>query len=170
VARRHSSSTRAWMAVAVLWACCACARVAHAQDAVKPASVVTWTLEAPATASPSTPFTAMLRAVVKPGWKFYAMTQSAEGPRPLRVRSADAAFTIDDPITPNPPPKTVTDTIWSARVSYHERTTAFALPVRAARATRGEATLRVAVRFQACSDELCLRPTEMTLERHVTVR
>jgi hypothetical protein len=166
----RQSSAAARVAIVVFCALCAYAGVAYGQEGIKPAAVVIWTLDAPAAVPPSEPFTATLRAVVKARWKFYAMTQSGEGPRPLRVRSADAAFAIEDPITSAPAPKTATDTIWSALISYHESTTAFTLTVRPASTTHGDATLRVMVRYQACSDELCLRPTELTLEKPVAVR
>jgi hypothetical protein len=98
------------------------------------------------------------------------MEQSVEGPRPLTVAAADPAFALAGAVRPETPPKTVKDTIWSALVAYHEGTTTFRLPLRPAATTAGDARLRVTVRYQACSDELCLRPTQMTLERPLVIR
>jgi hypothetical protein len=159
---------RLWLAAAL--AAGPATATASGQGQSKPPAVITWSLDAPAAVAPATPFTATLRASVQPGWKFYAMEQSVEGPRPMTVAAADPAFALDGPVKPDAPPKTVKDTIWSALVAYHDGTTSFSLRLRPATTTAGHARLRVTVRYQACSDELCLRPTQMTLEQPLVIR
>jgi DsbC/DsbD-like thiol-disulfide interchange protein len=168
--RRH------WAVPAVMWLLLAgsvvvpSARQARGPAAAKPDAVVTWALDAPATVRPGTSFAATLRASVAPGWKFYAMEQPAAGPRPLKITVADAAFVIEGAVTPDTPPVLVQDTIWSSLVAYHAGATAFRLTLRPSDPASRDATLRVTVRYQACSDELCLRPTQTTIERHLAVR
>lgn len=134
-----------------------------------PPAVVTWTLEAPASVRPAQVFDATLKATVVAGWKFYAMEQVVEGPRPLLVTAGAPAFVLAGPVRPDAPPRSVRDTIWSAVVAYHERTTKFRVPLRAS-PTAGPRIIQLKVRFQACSDEVCLRPTTVTVTRPVVIQ
>lgn len=129
----------------------------------KPEPVVTWSLSVPASATMDAPFAATVQATVKPGWKVYALEQTASGPRPLKI-TPTAQFTLDGPVVPTPGAKTVKDTIWGELVSYHEGTTTFRVPVRPVPGSPEPAPFALTVRYQACSDELCLRPMQVTLE------
>jgi hypothetical protein len=133
-----------------------------------PPAVVTWTLEAPASVRPAQVFAATLKASVVAGWKFYAMEQVVEGPRPLLVTTPDPAFVLAGPVRPDAPPRSVTDTIWSAVVAYHDRTTTFRVPLRPSPAA-GPRVIQLKVRFQACSDDVCLRPATLTVTRPVLI-
>jgi hypothetical protein len=170
MARRRTRWALAWVAAVAIAPGAGPEAADRAQERAPASPVVAWTLEAPDAASPATAFTATLRAVTEAGWKFYGATQTVEGPRPLRVRIEGTAFAIEGSPVAHPPPKTAHDATWSAPVSYHDGTATFAVTLRAAAGTTGNAPLRVKVRYQACSDELCLRPTEITLERPVTLR
>lgn len=142
------------------------AQASAAQGPTEP--VVAWSLAAPSTAKTGRPFTATVRAVVKPGWKFYAMTQSVPGPRPLKFEVAGPKFTLDPSIAPDPLPVTEADPAWGGMVSFHDRPTAFPLTLQSAPDSKGKTRLRVIVSFQACSKELCLRPTRQVLEADVS--
>jgi hypothetical protein len=139
-----------------------------AWQAGPPPAVVIWTLEAPASVRPAQVFDATLKASVVAGWKFYAVEQVAEGPRPLLVTTGDPAFVLAGPVRPDAPPRSVTDTIWSAVVAYHDRTTKFRVPLRPSPAA-GPRIIQLKVRFQACSDEVCLRPATITVTRPVLI-
>jgi DsbC/DsbD-like thiol-disulfide interchange protein len=161
---------RAFAAAAAVVGSCLGAGEAFAQAGAPPATIVSWTLEAPPAIDGSAAAPVTVRAEIKPGWKVYAMSQAVEGPRPLRVRVADATFVIDGPVTSAPPPKKAHDATWLAEVSYHDGTFSLSVPLRPTATTRGDVTLRVAVRYQACSEDLCLKPTEIALQAPIAVR
>jgi hypothetical protein len=133
----------------------------------RPPAIVTWTLEAPPSVQPGRAFEATLNATVAAGWKFYAMEQTVEGPRPLQVTAADG-FVLVGPVRPDVPPRSVKDTIWSALVAFHDRSTRFRVPLRPSSAA-GRQVITLKVRYQACSDEICLRPTTVTVTRDVVL-
>jgi hypothetical protein len=135
----------------------------------KPEAVVTWSLTAPPSVVHGQRFDATVKAGLKPGWRFYALEQSAAGPRPLRLSVADLAFAIVGTVTPDRAPIVEKDTVWSALVAFHDRPTEFRVPLRPADGTTGNSRLRLTVRYQACSEELCLRPTLTTLDAPVAV-
>jgi DsbC/DsbD-like thiol-disulfide interchange protein len=135
-----------------------------------PGPLVTWSLDAPPEVRREGTFAATLKAKVTPGWKFYGAEQTVSGPRPLGIAVADEAFAIQGKPIADIEPTRVKDTIWSEVVAYHERDTAFRVTLRPAGQGTGPATLRLTVRYQVCSDEICLRPTQTTLEAQVVVR
>jgi hypothetical protein len=139
-----------------------------ARQTDRPPAIVTWTLEAPPSVQPGRAFDATLNATVAAGWKFYAMDQTVEGPRPLEVTAADPAFVLVGPVRPDVPPRSVKDTIWSALVAFHDRSTRFRVPLRPS-STAGRQVIKLKVRYQACSDEICLRPTTVTVTRDVVL-
>lgn len=166
--RRHRQSLSRCAASLPVVALAALAVELSARQPGPPPAVVTWTLEAPASVRPAQAFHATLNASVVAGWKFYAMEQVVEGPRPLLVTTADLAFVLNGPVRPDAPPRSVTDTIWSALVAYHDRSTKFHVPLRSSPAA-GQRLIQLKVRYQACSDDLCLRPTTVTVTRPVRV-
>jgi DsbC/DsbD-like thiol-disulfide interchange protein len=135
-----------------------------------PGPLVTWSLAAPREVRHDGTFTATVKAKVTPGWKFYGAEQTVSGPRPLGIAVADEAFTIHGKAVADIEPVRVKDTIWSEMVAYHERDTAFRVTLRPVGQGTGPATLRLTVRYQVCSDEICLRPTQATLEAPVVIR
>jgi DsbC/DsbD-like thiol-disulfide interchange protein len=131
-----------------------------------PAPVV-WNLVAPPDLRPLRPgdrVEVTVGATIERGWYVYAMTQPPGGPTPLRITVPDRQpFALADAVT-GPAPKRAWDPNFEIESAKHEGTVAFTVPLQVApSAARGKTTLRVEVRYQACSDTLCLRPKTETL-------
>ncbi len=100
-----------------------------------------------------TPTTLTLHASVAGQYKLYSLTKPKGGPIPLeiKVRETDWVPTIK-PTQPNP----------SATL---EGEIDFEIPLKLARHIPKEGlTLHVDLRYQSCSDEICLPPTKRELE------
>jgi hypothetical protein len=133
-------------------------------------TLVTWSLEVPDRVRPGRPFDARLEATVTRGWKFYASEQTVQGPRPLGVAAADVAFLVEGQPVPDALATKVEDAIWSGPVAYHDRDTSFRVVLRPANGVKGPTSVRLTVRYQVCSDEVCLRPMQTTVAAPVIVR
>jgi thiol:disulfide interchange protein DsbD len=135
---------------------------------------VAWTLMAPAEGpgvAPGGRLDVRARATVEAGWYIYAMTQPPAGPTALRISVPDGQpFGSAGPVT-GPTPTRAWDAAFEIESAKHEGTVTFTVPVQAdARAPAGGVALRVQVRYQACSDTLCLRPTTAMLSLPVEIR
>lgn len=141
--------------------------VLMAQSPPGPPSPVVWTVAAPAKTDPVAPggrVEIAVRATIEPGWYIYATTQPAGGPTPLRITVPEGqAFTAAGAIT-GPEPKRAWDSAFEIDSAKHDGTATFTVPLRVdGKASAGPATLDVLVRYQACSETLCLRPKTETL-------
>ena len=115
----------------------------------------------------------VLRAQIQGGWKLYALTQPAGGPQKLAIAVAkDAPFTITEKQIVAPAPKTHEGRELRDRTRmYYEKEVAFTVPVAVRRRrVRPGRTIPLEVTFQACGDELCLRPFTQKLSVPVNVR
>ncbi len=149
----------------------ALAQAAGTQVAPAP---VTWTLATaePARAlRPGDRFAVTVRGEVERGWYVYDLTQPAGGPTALRITLPPGQpFATAGSVT-GPEPKRAWDPAFEIQSAKHDGTASFTLPLRvAAGAGPGQATLQVQVRYQACSDTLCLRPKTETLSLPVDIR
>lgn len=152
-----------------LWALLLAAAIAlpSAQTPSGPPTPVAWTIAASGKPKPAVPggrIEVAVRATVERGWYIYAMTQPAGGPTPLRITLAEGQpFTVAGPVG-GPEPKRAWDSAFEIESAKHDGTVTFTVPVEiGAGAASGPATLALQVRYQACSDTLCLRPKTETL-------
>lgn len=133
--------------------------------------VVTFQVDSPAGAvAPGGRITATVRARIEPGWRLYALTQPVGGPQPTRISLPDGQpFILGGPISA-PTPVRKHDPNFELETSHYESAVAFGLPVQVGAGTApGPATLDVEVRYQACTDDICLRPRTVRVTREVTV-
>lgn len=110
------------------------------------------------------------RATIERSWYVYAMTQPPGGPTPLRITVPDGQPFASAGAVAGPTPKRAWDAAFEIETAKHEGTVAFTVPLQVApSAAKRKATLRVQVRYQACSDTLCLRPKTETLSLPVDI-
>lgn len=111
------------------------------------------------------------RAVVERGWYVYGMAQPAGGPTPLRFTVPEGQpFALAGPVT-GPEPVRGWDAAFEIETARHADTVEFVVPVRVEEgAAADKAPLTVQVRYQVCSDTLCLRPKTESLVLPVEIR
>ena len=141
-----------------------CVGVLAAQAPPRP--VVVWTLNSPNTTEvqPGARVEVSLRAAVERGWYVYAASQPAGGPTALRITlPAGQPFALAGPVKA-PAATRAWDAAFELESAKHEGDVTFTLPLQVAPgAEPGRRPLTVEVRYQACSDTLCLRPRTETL-------
>jgi DsbC/DsbD-like thiol-disulfide interchange protein len=124
----------------------------HAQ---RPTDVVKWSAEStkPSSSAPSV----TLSATIQDGWHVYALSQPAGGPSPLKISiPAGSPFALASPVADT---KVVRhfDQNFNMETVYYLKTASFNLALKGPEKATTE-TLSIEVRFQACSDRLCLPP------------
>lgn len=143
-----------------------------APSAQRPADVVKWS------ASPQTAVVAPGRvakievtADVQPGWKLYAIEQKVDGPRPLAFGVAkDSPYLIAHAQITAPKPKVWKDENFDAETRYYENEASFTVPVTvSANAPAGRQRLPLEVTFQACGNDICLRPYTQKLDVEIAI-
>lgn len=132
-----------------------------------PTEPVTWAAKAQPSASALTAggvVTIDVTAKIARGWHLYALTPMESGPRPTRITIVpDQGFELGGTIGA-PEPVKADDPNFGMVTETYEDTVVFAVPVRVlAKAAAGKRTATVQVRFQTCSDKLCLPPTIVKL-------
>jgi hypothetical protein len=111
-------------------------------------------------------------AVIDDGWHLYALDAVEGGPIPTRITAGPApAFTLTEKEIVKPEPKRAQDPNFNIETAYYEESATFGLPVVVgADVPAGEREVEVTARFQACNDQICLRPQAATMKVKVTVR
>lgn len=148
------------MTLAVAFAPCWSPQLRALQAADEAPRVVQWTLQVIRSAADGGSVTAELRATPRRGWRVYGQAQPVAGPTPLTITVLTPGVRQDGLVVADPEPDEKFDAVWSARVRLHTRTTVFRVPLRVPSDTRGAGALRLRVRWQACSDDICLRPID----------
>jgi len=118
---------------------------------------------------PSGRFDAVLVGQIESGWHLYALEEPEGGPIATEVN-----LTEGDPAelqrVSEGKPRVVLDPVFQKPTGFFENTAEFTLHAQVARdATAGPHTLHVLVRFQSCSDRVCLPPHTDTVELPITV-
>jgi DsbC/DsbD-like thiol-disulfide interchange protein len=149
----------------------ACAFAQNAQPA--PAGPVKWSLKADLPAKPlkaGDKFTAQLTAEIEDGWHLYSTEEMPEGPKPTRITLApNQPFDLSD--IESPTPRKELDPNFGIETEFYEHSVIFTLPVQVkADAIVGTHKLAVQVRYQCCSETLCLPPRVVKLEVEVPVK
>ena len=110
-----------------------------------------------------------LTGVILEGWHLYGLEETAGGPMPTTLPvGAWPAFTFAGVIQAQKP-HAVFDPNFDLKVELYSGRAEFRLPVKV-RAPAGAQTLMVSVRYQSCSDTLCLAPRTVQVPVAVTVR
>lgn len=143
-------------AVVALAAALAAAR-AGAQEAP-----VRWKLQPVAQVTAGQPAKVIVSATIDAGWHVYGLTQ----PRPpialTFAMTPSAIVTTGKPIQPKPIHRY--DAAFDIETEFFEKTAAFTVPFTVAAGTKpGNQELAVLVKFQACTERICLPPYTETL-------
>jgi hypothetical protein len=128
------------------------ALAAHAQ---RPSDIVKWSADVVKSTPNSA--TVALSATVADGWHVYALSQPPGGPTPLKISvPSGSPMTLQTPIAES----TVTrhfDQNFNTDTVYYLNSVKFTLGLQGTAGSSVD-SLPIDVRFQACSDRLCLPP------------
>jgi DsbC/DsbD-like thiol-disulfide interchange protein len=99
-----------------------------------------------------------VRASVASGWHVYALTQKHGGPKPLAFAIEGASgFALGH--ATGPAPQRAYDAEFGLETETYSGAPEFTIPVvRKAGSASGSQNLRLVIRYQACSANLCLPP------------
>jgi DsbC/DsbD-like thiol-disulfide interchange protein len=135
----------------------------------RPADVVKWSATAPAVDGAGA-VKVQLTATIQSGWKLYALTQPQGGPKPLAIEIADGApFTIARKQIVAPKPKTLKDENFDLQTLYYDTQAVFTVPVSLPASISGKAEIPLEITFQACGNNICLRPFTEKISVPLTV-
>ena len=113
---------------------------------------------------------ALLVARIVDGWHLYSTTQASGGPIPTSISVVENSVFSQVGSVKGPPPLRWFDRNFGIDTEYFEKRVDFRVPVRiGSEAPSGVHQLSVKVRFQACSDTLCLAPQNRTLTGNIQV-
>lgn len=114
-------------------------------------------------------FGAILTAEIAENWHLYALEAVERGPVPTKIFLADAQpFELGKIDAPEP--IETDDNSFGVVTKFYEESADFKLPLKVSeKATAGKQMLQLKVRFQACSNEMCLPPKTLTLETPVEI-
>jgi hypothetical protein len=106
---------------------------------------------------------------VEPGWHVYALTQPAGGPIPLQVSvdANDVAQSAGDPTGTAPIKKQ--DPSFQMETQLYQGDFTLHVPIVVKHPPAGKQLVPLSVRFQACSDRVCLPPRTVHLSLPVEV-
>lgn len=148
----------------------------EALSRVQPAERVRWVVgKVTQTARGDTQFV-QLAAQIEPGWHVYSLTQQPDGPFPLRVSDGKpstgsqgwaVAAAVKGPVPERQP-----TSAFGIPVEWYSGSPQFSVPlVRQGVSAHGVSTSAVLrVRYQACSDTLCLPPKTVELSTRLAAR
>lgn len=100
-----------------------------------------------------------VQADIAKGWHIYSLTQKAGGPIPLSIKLVDAADVIVRGVIKAPQPERTFDKNFGIETELYSGTARFTIPVGVpGRSLSGFRKFHVSVRYQVCSETLCLPP------------
>lgn len=100
-----------------------------------------------------------VQADIAKGWHIYSLTQKAGGPIPLSITLVDAGDVIVRGVIKAPQPERAFDKNFGMETELYSGNTRFTIPVGVpGRSLAGFRKFHVGVRYQVCSDTLCLPP------------
>ncbi|MEK6321095.1 MAG: protein-disulfide reductase DsbD N-terminal domain-containing protein [Acidobacteriota bacterium] len=114
-------------------------------------------------------FTVQLIAEIEDGWHLYSTEEMPEGPKPTRIVLAPTQpFELSD--IESPMPKRAVDPNFGIETEFYDHSATFALAMQVkGDATAGIHKLTVQVRYQSCTETLCLLPRLVKLESEVQI-
>jgi DsbC/DsbD-like thiol-disulfide interchange protein len=137
----------------------------------RPADVVRWSASPPSAAvAPGATVKISVAAKVQPGWKLYAIEQPVDGPEPLTFDvPKDSGYALTAKQISAPKPKIQNDDNFRLQTRYYENEVSFTVPVTVPASATGAAHVPLQVTFQACGQNICLRPFTQTLQVPITI-
>jgi thiol:disulfide interchange protein len=152
------------MRAALLLAVMLLAGSARAQNQVEWAL----TLE-PAKAAPGGKVLARLHGKIASGWHLYSLSTPKGGPIPTTIRSVDAASVESQRIF-EPKPKRAFDPNFNLDTETYEGDVVFLLDIALKKdAPAGPVEIGAEVRYQVCSDKLCIPPVKRRASSTMTI-
>lgn len=132
---------------------------------------VQWTLMAePATVAPGTTTVLKLHAVIDPEYHLYSLTTPNGGPIQTTVALAESAG-IERTAAYQPQPRTLHDPSLGVMVEVFTGSVDFLVPVKVKDGLAdGPKAIAVEVRYQACSDKICLPPAKREADTGIVIR
>jgi Disulphide bond corrector protein DsbC len=132
---------------------------------------IQWTLSTDASAvAPGETVLLRLQAEVAPGFHLYSLTTPKSGPIPTTIELAPNPA-VPKSVVYQPKPERRTDPTFNVPVELLSGNTDFLIAVTMQDAfAEGSQTITANARYQACSDQICLPPTEHSAETEIAVR
>jgi thiol:disulfide interchange protein DsbD len=134
---------------------------------------VSWSLTAPQRTAVrrGETFTARLVAEIQPGWHLYSINQAEGGPIATEIALAPGASFVFVKAIGESKTNTIFDQSFGMQVKLHTGKAEFTLPVAVAPgAAAGATALVVQIRYQSCTDTLCLPPRTVKVEVPLQIR
>jgi thiol-disulfide isomerase/thioredoxin len=159
-------SSRRLFKTALLAVLCACAGTSFAQETENEPNPIKWSIKNNASepVKAGSRFVVELTAQVENGWHLYATERVEGGPTPTRIGiSSGQSFEIAGEID-SPAPHSSFDPNFQLATDYYEGSVLFKIPVRA---LANSNKLRVQVRYQTCTQTICLAPKLLELETQI---
>jgi DsbC/DsbD-like thiol-disulfide interchange protein len=137
----------------------------------RPADVVRWSAAAPAASvAPGGTVKITVAAKVQSGWKLYAIEQPADGPEPLAFAAAkESGYSVLTKQIVAPKAKIQSDENFGLQTRYYEDDVAFTLPVNVPASATPGTSVPLEVTFQACGQNICLRPYTQKLQVPIAI-
>jgi DsbC/DsbD-like thiol-disulfide interchange protein len=121
---------------------------------------VRWTVvprSSPLQVTPGRTVPLTVQADIAKGWHIYSLTQKAGGPIPLSIKLVDAADVIVRGVIKAPQPERTFDKNFGIETELYSGTARFSIPVGVpGHSPGGFRKFQVSVRYQVCSETLCL--------------
>ena len=150
---------------------CASGVASFAQDTGSEPDPIKWSISA-SLAEPGKAgdrFVIELTALIDRGWHLYSTEKVEGGPTPTRIvilaeQSFERAGEIDSPA-----PHSSFDPNFQVATEYYDNSVTFAIPVRRLPNSPPSNKIKVQVRYQACTQTLCLPPKILELETSIKI-
>jgi DsbC/DsbD-like thiol-disulfide interchange protein len=111
----------------------------------------------PLSVTPGRTVPLVVQADIAKGWHIYSLTQKSGGPIPLSIKLEDAADVIVRGVIKAPQPERTFDKNFGIETELYSGNARFTIPVGVpGRSLGGFRKFQVAVRYQVCSETLCL--------------
>jgi thiol:disulfide interchange protein DsbD len=132
---------------------------------------VQWTLTAePATVAPGTTTVLRLHALIDPEYHLYSLTTPKGGPIQTTVALAESAG-IEITAVYQPQPRRLHDPTLGVMVEVFTGSVDFLVPVKVKDGLAdGPRAIALEVRYQACSDKICLPPAKREADTGIVIR
>jgi hypothetical protein len=111
----------------------------------------------PLSVTPGRTVSLVVQADIARGWHIYSLTQKAGGPIPLSIKLVGGADVIVRGVIKAPQPERTFDKNFGIETELYSGNARFTIPVGVpGRSLGGFRKFQVAVRYQVCSETLCL--------------
>lgn len=112
----------------------------------------------------------VVTATIDAGFHMYGLQQHDEGPSPLVVRVVDDAIVKANGAVRAPQAEKIAKSSFGVPVEWYSTKAVFTIPVRIAAAEGASTTARISIRFQSCSNSVCLLPQTIELTQPIALR